>query len=375
MVSIITPIILISADRVFIGKLSAGKMVQTLSHNSDRTFQSYVSNIVGIDTQNVVRNLSEDMEHVDFSRSIGFTRDLNAPKPFGATLSKHNLHPTEDIFQETVAGLPKSSRRVIRKKAHTILYMRRRAAHHDNIELVPTEKRCAGNETSARVTPEASSIFTHMLKYNTLQASIIDNLWSTDALSLEECVRPILALANPQKFRPWYQQPVKPPTADMECPYCKVALRERHRDQALHLLCCHCSLHNVNFCFYCAQFIDRGLEPEEKKNCNVHPGCTEFNREDKLCGVVCWRGLVIRPGRCPFCVNIDSIWLDELSLKKHINKHLETLREGAFNCPQRLCNQQYTSRDGLSNHLVTFHGIDMVDRYQRTECLLESVKE
>jgi hypothetical protein len=76
---------------------------------------------------------------------------------------------------------------------------RRKTYRHDD-EPVPIAERTTGHVTDTRVKPKLSPLFRQMLKYNTVQASVIDSLWSAKSTSIETSVRPLLPLASSKEF-------------------------------------------------------------------------------------------------------------------------------------------------------------------------------
>ncbi|KAF1937317.1 hypothetical protein EJ02DRAFT_437966 [Clathrospora elynae] len=99
------------------GKVSQGRMKQVLGHKSDQIFQSYITSVIGIDTQNVVRQKPEDSTHVDFSRSIALTRDVAAPRPQGSLLDKRHLDPPDELIDAIAARYPNRPHKEVRRLA------------------------------------------------------------------------------------------------------------------------------------------------------------------------------------------------------------------------------------------------------------------
>ena len=88
------------------------------------------------------------------------------------------------------------------------------------------------------------------------------------------------------------------------------------------------------------------------------------DHEISSCGVVYWRDLLIRPGRCLFC-NDNRSWTDAPKLKLHIESHSKGLQEGTICCPHRLYHKQHDSRDDLKLHLISAHGIELDSKSSR----------
>jgi hypothetical protein len=123
-------------------------------------------------------------------------------------------------------------------------------AHHGNPESAPSFPRS-----------ESSEVFRQMLKYNPLQAQVIEALWTADNASLGECVKSLMALASPKPFRPLYPGPVLPLQENGSCPYCHDDLFRTHSHgrRAMHVLQYHQDEYSVTFCLQCAMFVDNRL--------------------------------------------------------------------------------------------------------------------
>lgn len=336
------------------GKVSGHVFKKAMSHLDDNIFQAYMSSIINVDAQSVVRGLPQDSEHLDKTRSIAFTRNLNNPKPHGSALKKCTLPPGQEIIDQVIAGFPGIKMSEVMKKARRLQYVQDRDHHRNTVTFVPDTERDTECPADFRVRPEPTLLFRRMLKHNTLQADVISKLWSGRPVSIKESVQSLLALASPHEVYVGYPPPVMPPTADMLCPYCDFNLRKaKKRARALHLLQCHCFTHRTSYCFECAEFSDK-----------ENHTCEEPRSEHLTCGVIFWRDVLIKPGRCPFCSD-KARWTDPPKLKVHIESHLQGLQEGAFDCPHRLCSQQHKSADDLQSHLVSVHGIDMQSKSTR----------
>ncbi|KAF2680670.1 hypothetical protein K458DRAFT_256458, partial [Lentithecium fluviatile CBS 122367] len=110
------------------GNVSAQKTRRLLGHSDDSVFRAYSSSIVGIHTQNVVRGLPADQDHMDFVRGIAFHRDLTAPKPHRSLLTDGSHRPLPlAVIDEAKSMLPKTcTQRAIIKKARAMQFERER---------------------------------------------------------------------------------------------------------------------------------------------------------------------------------------------------------------------------------------------------------
>jgi hypothetical protein len=140
------------------------------------------------------------IRYTDFTRSIAFTRDLNSPKPHGSTLDKRDPRPATKFVEQVAARFPKNKKNDVMRKARRVEFLERRKTYRHDDEPVPIAERTTGHVTDTRVKPKLSPLFRQMLKYNTVQASVIDSLWSAKSTSIETSVRPLLPLASSKEF-------------------------------------------------------------------------------------------------------------------------------------------------------------------------------
>ncbi|KAF2197896.1 hypothetical protein GQ43DRAFT_475037 [Delitschia confertaspora ATCC 74209] len=188
------------------GKVSAPKLRQLMGHSNDGVLQSYLSSTIGIDTQNAVRGLPQDTDRVNFSRSVGFSRDIGAPMPHQARLGNPAL--PEGKITEMSLIFSRMSRAQIKSR----IYEEERKQYFDTPcadvcqKYVPTDQQ--------RLQPVSSSLFNLVLKFDLSRESAIHALWSTGehVTSLEEIVRPLVQIANPTPFQPWYPHIPQPNT-------------------------------------------------------------------------------------------------------------------------------------------------------------------
>ncbi|KAF2744366.1 hypothetical protein M011DRAFT_171687 [Sporormia fimetaria CBS 119925] len=361
---------------------------EVLSHKGDRTWHSYAAPTISTDAQSIGYDEPQDTMYNEFSQSIAYTRDTGAPKPAEATFGASCI-PSQDVLRAVAEALPDSRSDAIMRKAQREQYKIDReqfyktarcegpsvpdASSSDNSEAEnigsqdgkPRWERGAketalGKTIPVSTRPVPSPEFTHMLKYNPLQARVIETLWHAKEASLAECVQSLMELANPRPFRAFYPGAVLPPTDDERCPYCmEVILKPKQSRFAMHLLDCHCIAKNVRSCYDCTEFID--YKPRTPHCC---PPGSGFDPNNQVYGVITWRGLIIREGRCPYrskgCCN--RRWGDPQKLQHHIEAHLKALQDGPLTCPHPICGEPCESKDKLRTHLHTTHKIHLVRR-------------
>lgn len=322
-----------------------------MSHQSSQIFQKYVSSVVGIDVQNVVRGLPENHVQVDASRSIGFTRDIHAPKPHGATLVSQGVDAPPELVERFARRWPKHSRKAIVKMAREEHFLQRKALHYNGGESIAPEDQ---SKNMSRATPVSSRMFQQMLKYNKQQASVLNTLWSDEPATIEESCRPLMELSDPEEFREWYPTLAAAPEVKQNCPYCGEDFQKNYnkREVSSHVLACHCYEHGRSFCFDCAEF----YSANQDENGPSSHGCPTDDINDMFWGMVYWRSLLIRPGRCPFCPAHRRFHIVR-EHKRHIEAHIKKLKD-RFDCPAQACGHICRSKDELRQHLITAHGMD-----------------
>ncbi|KAF2253956.1 hypothetical protein BU26DRAFT_561218 [Trematosphaeria pertusa] len=189
------------------GRVSAQRQRQTLSHNDDATFRSYITPTIGIDTRNVVRNLPEDRELVDSTRGVAFTRDTGAPKPHISSLYKTITPLPPDLVAAVTTKFPHSTPKFIASKARKLDFERRKEEYHaSKAEQVAS---AAGDDASSAELPTSSiqstpsPFFNRMLKYNHLQATAIDRLWSEEPTSILQLAMEMGETVEGDSKKPW----------------------------------------------------------------------------------------------------------------------------------------------------------------------------
>lgn len=98
-----------------------------MGHSDDLVFQHYQSRIVPVDTHAIAQGQEQRMDQINFTRSMSFGRNLNAPKPRTASLIKSGkrsriaCNSKEEYERERavkgmrlIEGLPAGRKRVVR---------------------------------------------------------------------------------------------------------------------------------------------------------------------------------------------------------------------------------------------------------------------
>lgn len=322
------------------GRASAPVMRQLMGHSNDGILQSYLSADVGIHTQNVVRGLAPDRTKIDFARSIGFSLHPHAPLPSSAL---PGVHPFS--------------------KAETSLTGKKRKAHLNHArkqELIDAREKFFQGSTSDYASPTLelrTIIHKTILDFNTYQRQAVDILWGQKESSNSLLLDGLLSLADPKVFAPFYSNVDCSVTESKEHTQCFQRLDSRPGSRNVHFLKCHAMKiqdAGARYCLDCRVCID----DQDKHDKMVHLP------HDALYGVVVWRQLILRTGRCPFCVNVarrqgqrDGLqrYLDSRLLAGHIEYY--HLSPTVSKCPHPSCQDITMSKAELRQHLWTSHMI------------------
>lgn len=340
---------------------------EALGHKGDRVWHAYAAPIISVDGQSIAYGKPEDASHARFTQSIAVTRDFGAPKPSGTQMGMGS------VVSKSALEKAKSSMRIttdlsLYRKARQLQHTMARNEYNASVGKMQasesdSDAQDRDNQGSVSLprSPQSSAVFKQMLKYNPLHARVLETLWTAETASLGECVKPLVALASPKPYRPWYPDPVLSPKENGRCPYCFRKLYDKrlfnsHRHRARHVLECHQIIHSVTFCVQCAMFVDNRLIEGHM--------CLDLDLEDNgIYGVILWRSLVISEGRCPYGAGLaceDRLFTDPQSLKSHINGvHIKKEAEGYQKCPATDCSVTAESKDHLRAHLQERHYVRM----------------
>lgn len=318
------------------------------------------------DAQAIANDMPEDVDFSRYSGSIAFTRDFGAPKPHGSRMGMSTSISADvlEIARSRLSGR-KITKRALKRRAYRVQHekecaeymVKTRTPGEQRPDIAGAQYDLSAENVFVSRRPEPSAVFKHMLKYNPLQVRVIETLWTAEQASFGECVKAMMAVANPEPPKLFYPHPVLPPQKNGECPYCFMDLfasHMGHHRRAAHLLRCHQYEHLVSFCLQCAMFVDDRLW-------NGHQ-CLDLDMElEGTYGVILWRGLVIGEGRCPYGAGRiceERRWRDVKLLNYHIESaHLREKEEGAQSCPAEGCGVLVASKDSLREHFDKAHRI------------------
>lgn len=338
------------------GKTSAPRLRQLMGHANDGILQSYFSSDIGIDVQNALRGLPQNTERIDSSRSLAFSRDTSAPVPSISTLGIRHCPLEEGRIAEIYNDLPHISRRdAINRLRNKDFLESRELFFHDE-----TGKR------HVYVSPDLplrDTAFDLVLRFNWAQKQAIEVLWEQRKSGKTFLLEGLLTMARPEPFRPTYPG-LREPILDGICTACNVELPPSKSKAAIniHILRCHTNNKRkpgLTYCFDCAEFLPTRLYEH-------HDKVAHLANPDPLCGILQWRKLLVRPGRCPFCMGNQKPLQRHFhsnSFNKHIEGHLKDIRTQDIKCPHTSCGGAQMDRISFMHHLNKVHGILVSQRH------------
>ncbi|KAF9733691.1 hypothetical protein PMIN04_012523 [Paraphaeosphaeria minitans] len=381
------------------GKASAPRLRQLMGHTNDGTIQSYLSEDVGIDAQNAVRNLPQDHARLDFTISIAFSRDVGAPTPSSNMLGQVPLTIPKERLDALSIAFPKRSRQSLRNLIRKSNYQNHRQRYFSDIEAgrvhppngeaqvaelldgvdeahpheIQSNKDAIQLE-SRRLRPSSSELFKIILKFDTYRRAVIESFFpistgvdaAPTSLSLAQAVAPLIELARPVSFRPKF--PCLSMAHGRKCAYCVSAsdaelksdpTKTRRRYHVVNDYLEYARKHTKKNHFICHDCFDHVPDREFHTHDQLH------RQESVLyCGILIWRHLLVRPGRCPFCIKPSfsqsfDRWYCAKQLASHIKSHIEKVKGESVPCPHWGCNGLPLSADLLTKHIQVTHGIQL----------------
>lgn len=149
-----------------------------MGHKNNDTFMSYISNISGVDVQNIISGRQQDQATIDFLRSMRTHIDFDAPRPKGSSL--------EDLRY----GKPSIS------QERSVYSASARDRTQGTITSLPLNDRV--------VRPPPSRAFGQYLKFDQARAKLISLLDQDEQPSLATLLAAMMELARPDPSRWWY---------------------------------------------------------------------------------------------------------------------------------------------------------------------------
>jgi hypothetical protein len=115
--------------------------------------------MVGIDTQNVVRDQPEETKHIDLTQSIAFTRDINFPKPHRSAMNRRfDLELSKEIIARLKVRFPNNKKGEIIKKACREQFLEDKKAYLSQDHPIPLGEQVT-TTFQARVKSKLSLFF------------------------------------------------------------------------------------------------------------------------------------------------------------------------------------------------------------------------
>ncbi|KAL5438495.1 hypothetical protein PMIN06_010218 [Paraphaeosphaeria minitans] len=227
---------------------------------------------------------------------------------------------------------------------------------------------------SRRLRPSSSELFKIILKFDTYRRAVIESFFpistgvdaAPTSLSLAQAVAPLIELARPVSFRPKF--PCLSMAHGRKCAYCVSAsdaelksdpTKTRRRYHVVNDYLEYARKHTKKNHFICHDCFDHVPDREFHTHDQLH------RQESVLyCGILIWRHLLVRPGRCPFCIKPSfsqsfDRWYCAKQLASHIKSHIEKVKGESVPCPHWGCNGLPLSADLLTKHIQVTHGIQL----------------
>lgn len=200
-----------------------------MGHTNDETVQYYISGLVGLDSQSMVRGREQRLELISENTSMMLKRNLLAPKPPGSQLTdlpfskeviKNVVADDYDIM--TVPALTPAQEYDIRRKSRKKAYNQKRNDFFSGTGESP-------KEGSSAFTPSRSpSRYLQALwKFEPDRKKVVESVYNQPSskvdLPLQTVLEPMIKMANPGISR-WSYKSAEP-TSDNSCPDCKKKLK------------------------------------------------------------------------------------------------------------------------------------------------------
>lgn len=147
-----------------------------MGHSDDLVFQHYQSRIVPVDTQAIAQGQEQWMDQINFTRSMSFGRNLNAPKPRIASLIKSGKRSRIACNSKEEYERERAVKRIRLKQERNDFFESPQAAQ------LPTPDQSGGNEdeyeyvTDGRITrvrPKSSRWMKILLRYENARADVV----------------------------------------------------------------------------------------------------------------------------------------------------------------------------------------------------------
>ena len=201
-----------------------------MGHKDDFTFQSYISDTLGIDCQAIISGRPVRQGAVDFFRSVMVGRKTLAPLPPGASLTDKYANRYAKWEETTAVDPPDLKRKEayeLRRQSRKKAFNKARAEYFVGKPVPAPDENAALTPRARATTPDAvrraepSVHLRSLLAYQWPRRSVIDlffNLSEVERLPLADAIGPLVALARTERAAAHY--PESSPGENRDCPRC-----------------------------------------------------------------------------------------------------------------------------------------------------------
>jgi hypothetical protein len=199
-----------------------------MGHTNDGTFQSYISSLVGIDTQSVIHGREQRVELISFNSSMMRTRNLLAPMPPGSRLTE--MPPQKEVH---ILGATPAQQYAKRRQARREAFREERVHFFEDGPSTADKSLVESEVTSRQPSRYLRALFKFeqsRYKFATLLYPDIGDDFASEKdqqllipddgqVSLREIVEPLTEIANPQRSR--YKYRGSESLGNGYCSFCK----------------------------------------------------------------------------------------------------------------------------------------------------------
>ncbi|KAF2726778.1 hypothetical protein EJ04DRAFT_506713 [Polyplosphaeria fusca] len=204
---------------------------QMMGQIGDETFQFYLSNIVGVDTQNIGFDKSQRLDFIERFCSMDMNLVVTAPKPPRALLTDRDPPPLVDA-----PHLSTSQQYDLRRRTRDTAFQRRR---QDFFKNPPQDDEiplggAALQDSTGRLIRTPSRFLLALLKYDPDRKNVIETLssFTEGELPMKPLVEPMAKMARFLKPRFYYRGAES--AEDGSCKHCMKRMKQFNAPNSLH---------------------------------------------------------------------------------------------------------------------------------------------
>jgi hypothetical protein len=172
-----------------------------MGHTSDKSMSYYISGLVGIDSQSMVRGRKQKQNLLDENSSMMAKRNLLAPQPPGSQLIHQSLRPVREKVANITALTPREQYEVRRQ-------LRNKGYHKDCKSFYAGNDKASEGASLTELPRRLPSRFLKALwKFQPDRKRVVDLVYRDGGfdldteIALESIVVPMINIAYPNKIR------------------------------------------------------------------------------------------------------------------------------------------------------------------------------